>query len=93
VTPQARVDQTQPGRERFPPSGYVQGVMTPESARPAFCSVAQGALAGYEVRAYLLQKWERTCAYCGATGDVRLLWRHGCAFASRAHRAALTGRE
>ena len=28
----------------------------------------QGELAGYEVRAYLLQKWERTCAYCGATG-------------------------
>jgi hypothetical protein len=36
-----RVDQTQPGRERFPPSGYVQGVMTPEGARPAFCSVAR----------------------------------------------------
>jgi hypothetical protein len=28
----------------------------------------QGARAGSEVRAYLLQKWERTCAYCGATG-------------------------
>jgi hypothetical protein len=28
----------------------------------------QGELAGSEVRAYLLQKWERTCAYCGATG-------------------------
>jgi 5-methylcytosine-specific restriction endonuclease McrA len=28
----------------------------------------QGTLAGYEVREYLLEKWERTCAYCGATG-------------------------
>jgi hypothetical protein len=26
----------------------------------------QGKLAGYEVREYLLEKWERRCAYCGA---------------------------
>ena len=26
----------------------------------------QGELAGYEVREYLLNKWERKCAYCGA---------------------------
>jgi 5-methylcytosine-specific restriction endonuclease McrA len=26
----------------------------------------QGALAGYEVREYLLEKWERACSYCGA---------------------------
>ncbi len=26
----------------------------------------QGTLAGYEVREYLLQKWNRMCAYCGA---------------------------
>ncbi len=26
----------------------------------------QGELAGYEVREYLLDKWGRTCAYCGA---------------------------
>ncbi|MBK1649424.1 RNA-guided endonuclease IscB [Rhabdochromatium marinum] len=26
-----------------------------------------GELAGYEVREYLLEKWHRTCAYCGAT--------------------------
>lgn len=25
----------------------------------------QGTLAGYEVRAYVLEKWNRTCAYCG----------------------------
>ncbi|MER5626042.1 RNA-guided endonuclease IscB [Streptosporangium sp. NPDC002544] len=28
----------------------------------------QGTLAGYEVREYLLTKWGRACAYCGATG-------------------------
>ncbi|MET8055020.1 RNA-guided endonuclease IscB, partial [Streptosporangium sp. NPDC005286] len=28
----------------------------------------QGTLAGYEVREYLLAKWRRTCAYCGASG-------------------------
>ena len=27
----------------------------------------QGALAGYEVREYLLEKWQRQCAYCGAS--------------------------
>jgi 5-methylcytosine-specific restriction endonuclease McrA len=28
----------------------------------------QGELAGYEVREYLLEKWDRTCAYCRAQG-------------------------
>lgn len=28
----------------------------------------QGELAGYETREYLLEKWGRRCAYCGATG-------------------------
>lgn len=28
----------------------------------------QGELAGYEVREYLLAKWDRRCAYCKATG-------------------------
>ena len=28
----------------------------------------QGTLAGYEVREYLLEKWGRQCAYCGAKG-------------------------
>jgi len=35
----------------------------------------QGELAGYEVREYLLEKWQRTCAYCG-TQDVRLEIEH-----------------
>ncbi len=28
----------------------------------------QGTLFGYEVREYVLEKWQRTCAYCGAKG-------------------------
>jgi 5-methylcytosine-specific restriction endonuclease McrA len=31
----------------------------------------QGTLAGYEVREFLLEKWDRTCAYCGAK-DTKL---------------------
>jgi hypothetical protein len=31
----------------------------------------EGTLAGYEVREYLLEKWQRACAYCGVT-DVPL---------------------
>src|SRR4029077_12717535 len=30
----------------------------------------QGTLAGWEVRAYLLEKWNRRCAYCGASAHV-----------------------
>ena len=35
----------------------------------------QGTLAGYEVREYLLEKWRRRCAYCGAK-DVPLEIEH-----------------
>ncbi len=35
----------------------------------------QGTLAGYEVREYLLQRWGRQCAYCGAQ-DVPLEVEH-----------------
>jgi 5-methylcytosine-specific restriction endonuclease McrA len=35
----------------------------------------QGELAGYEVREYLLEKWGRKCAYCGAK-DVPLEVEH-----------------
>ncbi len=35
----------------------------------------QGTLAGYETREYLLEKWKRTCAYCGAS-DVPLQIEH-----------------
>jgi hypothetical protein len=35
----------------------------------------QGTLQGYEVREYLLEKWQRTCAYCGKK-DVPLQVEH-----------------
>ncbi|HAJ59559.1 MAG TPA: HNH endonuclease [Cyanobacteria bacterium UBA8543] len=35
----------------------------------------QGTLAGYEVREFLLEKWDRTCAYCGAK-DTKLEIEH-----------------
>lgn len=35
----------------------------------------QGALMGYEVREYLLEKWERKCAYCNKT-DISLQIEH-----------------
>ena len=35
----------------------------------------QGFLAGYELREYLLEKWQRKCAYCGAT-DTQLEIEH-----------------
>ena len=35
----------------------------------------QGELVGYEIREYLLEKWNRTCAYCGVK-DVPLQVEH-----------------
>lgn len=35
----------------------------------------QGELAGYELREYMLEKWHRKCAYCGAT-DTQLEIEH-----------------
>jgi 5-methylcytosine-specific restriction endonuclease McrA len=35
----------------------------------------QGTLAGYELREYLLQKWDRQCAYCGVK-DIPLQVEH-----------------
>ncbi len=38
--------------------------------QPEIVGVAyqQGTLQGYEVREYLLEQWQRTCAYCGVQG-------------------------
>ena len=49
-----------------------QALQTPEISGVEY---QQGELAGYEVREYLLEKWRRTCAYCGAT-DVPLQIEH-----------------
>ncbi len=40
----------------------------PQNAELRGTEYQQGELAGYEVRQYLLEKWRRRCAYCGATG-------------------------
>ena len=44
---------------------------------PEICGVEyqQGTLAGYELREYLLEKWQRRCAYCGK-GSVPLQIEH-----------------
>ena len=41
----------------------LQKIQNPEISRAEY---PQGTLAGYERREYLLEKWDRTCAYCGA---------------------------
>lgn len=41
-----------------------QALVTPEIAGLEY---QQGSLLGYEIREYLLEKWGRRCAYCGAT--------------------------
>jgi len=38
-----------------------------QDAEVAGVAYQQGEVAGYEVREYLLEKWGRKCAYCGAT--------------------------
>lgn len=50
----------------------MQAMDTPEIAGITY---QQGTLAGYEVREYLLEKWGRQCAYCGAR-DVPLEVEH-----------------
>ena len=42
-----------------------QALQNPEISGVAY---QQGTLAGYELREYLLEKWQRRCAYCQATG-------------------------
>lgn len=37
----------------------------------------QGTLFGYEMKAYLMERYQHTCQYCGnETGDRRLEWEH-----------------
>ena len=39
-----------------------------QNAAIAGVEYQHGELVGYEVREYLLEKWGRVCAYCGAEG-------------------------
>lgn len=50
----------------------MQAMQNPEISGTEY---QKGELAGYEVREYLLEKWRRTCAYCGAK-DVPLQIEH-----------------
>jgi RRXRR protein len=55
----------------------IQAMQNPEISGVEY---QQGTLAGYEVREYLLEKWQRQCAYCGkiavmAMPIVNLFWR------------------
>lgn len=49
-----------------------QSLQNPETSGKEY---QQGELAGYEVKEYLLQKWNHQCAYCGAR-DTRLEVEH-----------------
>ncbi len=46
-----------------------------ENAEISGVEYQQGTLQGYEVREYLLEKWHRSCSYCG-TKDVPLQVEH-----------------
>lgn len=46
-----------------------------ENAEISGVGYQQGTLAGYEIREFLLEKWDRTCAYCG-TKDTKLEIEH-----------------
>ena len=50
----------------------MQAMQNPEISGTQY---QQGTLHGYEVREYLLQKWGRKCAYCGAT-NIKLEIEH-----------------
>jgi 5-methylcytosine-specific restriction endonuclease McrA len=61
--------------QRYAPIGAISQELVPFATQliehPQINGVTyqQGELAGYEVREYLLEKWGRTCAYCGAKGQ------------------------
>jgi 5-methylcytosine-specific restriction endonuclease McrA len=50
---------------------------TQQMENPEISGIAyqQGTLVGYEIREFLLSKWNRTCAYCGAK-DTKLEVEH-----------------
>ena len=69
-TPPCRGWTGSPGGHPSVPSTWSGSRSTPTPCRPGRplegVEYQQGTLAGYEVREYLLAKWGRTCAYCGA---------------------------
>ena len=57
-------------RRTLPLKGETHHVLTQlmQDAEVSGMAYQQGELQGYEVREYLLDKWGRVCAYCGASG-------------------------
>ena len=81
---QHRVDTTVAWVNRFqrvmPVAGIAQELVRfdmqlMQNAEISGVEYQQGTLAGYEVREYLLNKWNRECAYCGVK-DVPLQIEH-----------------
>jgi len=81
---QHRVDTTVAWVNRFqqlvPVAGIAQELVrfdmqVMENPEISGVEYQQGTLAGYEVREYLLNKWNRECSYCGAK-DVPLQIEH-----------------
>jgi len=81
---QHRVDTTVAWVNRFqrvvPVTGIAQELVRfdmqlMQNAEISGVEYQQGTLAGYEVREYLLNKWNRECSYCGAK-DVPLQIEH-----------------
>ncbi|MHB8255199.1 MAG: RNA-guided endonuclease IscB [Acidiferrobacter sp.] len=81
---QHRVDTTIAWVNRFqkllPVTGIAQELVRfdtqlMQNAEISGVQYQQGTLAGYEVREYLLNKWNRECSYCGAK-DVPLQIEH-----------------
>ena len=77
---QHRVDTTASWVTRLRKSAPVSGISQElvrfdmqkvENPEISGAEYQQGTLAGYEVREYLLERWGRSCAYCGKT-DVPL---------------------
>ncbi len=73
---EARVDQTLHAVEKIRQGAPVTAISvehvkfdTQKMQNPEISGVEyqQGTLLGYEVREYLLEKWQRACAYCGQT--------------------------
>lgn len=81
---EARIDQTQSAVTQLRQLLPITAISTEHGKfdtqllqNPDIASVEyqRGELFGYEVKEYLLEKWQRKCAYCGAT-DVPLQIEH-----------------
>ena len=54
----------------MPRAEPLQGCCVPPGAWQMQLDYQRGTLAGWEIRAYLLEKWNRRCAYCGTSNQA-----------------------